>query len=90
MIQQVSRATTLGEKCGIDSNNWLNDVPTVASLDPGSIRKCNYFTIITVHFALSETFLETLPITNLGIPFRPLLPITIRFTFCLFANSTIP
>ena len=48
-----------------------------------------YFTIITAHFALSETFLETLPITNLEIPFRPLLPITMRSTFRLFANSTI-
>jgi hypothetical protein len=37
----IARATTLGEKCGIDSNNWQNDVPPVASLDPawGSTSK---------------------------------------------------
>ena len=36
----IARAITLGEKYGIDSNNWLNDVP-VASLDPawGSTSK---------------------------------------------------
>lgn len=44
---------------------------------------------MTEHFTLSETVLDTLPIINLEIPFIPLLPITMRSTWCLFAYSTI-